>query len=149
MSNYRPISLLPICGKLFERIFKNLYNHLESNGLITKNQSGFRPCDSTINQLIELVNDVHKGLGHRKCLEVCAVLDISKAFDKVWHDGLLFKLKQNGVAGSVLALLRSYLSNRKQRVVLKGHYLNPTLLNQVFPRALSSVLCYSWSILMI
>ena len=57
-------------------------------------------------------------MGHRKCLEVCAVLDISKAFDKVWHDGLLFKLKQNGVAGSVLALLRSYLSNRKQWVVL-------------------------------
>ena len=46
VANYRPISLLPICGKLFERIiFKNLYNHLESNGLITKNQSGFRPWD--------------------------------------------------------------------------------------------------------
>ena len=106
-SNYRPISLLPICGKLFERIvFKNLYNHLVSNGLITKNQSGFRPGDSTINQLIDLVNDVHMSFDHRKSLEVRAVfLDISKAFDKVWHEGLLFKLQQNGVSGVVLALI--------------------------------------------
>ena len=53
VSNYRPISLLPICGKLFERIvFKYTYNHLISNNLITMNQSGFRPGDSTVNQLI-------------------------------------------------------------------------------------------------
>ena len=89
--------------------------------MITKNQSGFRPGDSTINQLIDLVNDIHKSFDHPKCLEVRAVfLNISKAFDKVWHDGLLFKLEQNGVSGSVLNLLRSYLINRKQRVVLNG-----------------------------
>ena len=69
-SNYKPISLLPICGKLFERIiFKNLNNHLVSKGLITKNQSGFRPGDSTINQLICLVNDVHMSFDHRQSLE--------------------------------------------------------------------------------
>ena len=79
-SNYRPISLLPICGKLFERlIFKNLYNHLVSNGLITKNQSGFRPGDSTIYQLIDLVNDVHMSFGDKKSLEVRAIfLDIPR-----------------------------------------------------------------------
>ena len=50
-NNYRPISLLPICGKIFERIiFNNLYTYLNLNGLITKNQSGFRPGDSTTNQ---------------------------------------------------------------------------------------------------
>ena len=47
-------------------------------------------------------------------------MDISKAFDKVWHEGLLFKLKQNGISENLLSLFRSYLSNRKQRVVLNG-----------------------------
>ena len=47
-------------------------------------------------------------------------LDISKAFDKIWHVGLIFKLKQNGVSGSLLKLLQNYLNNRKQRVVLNG-----------------------------
>ena len=114
VSNYRPISLLPICGKLFERIiFKNLYNHLVSNGLITKNQSGFRPGDSTINQLIDLVNDVHMSFDHRKSLEVRAVfLDISKAFDKVWHKGLRFKQKQNGVFWVVLAPIFQIVSDK-------------------------------------
>ena len=122
VKNYRPISLLPICGKLFERIvFKYLYNHLVSNDLITKNQSGFRPGDSTVNQLIDLSNDIHKSFDDRNSLEVRAVfLDISKAFDKVWHDGLIFKLQKNGVCGEILSLLKNYLSNRKQRVVLNG-----------------------------
>ena len=60
IKNYRPISLLPICGKAFEKIiFNNLYNHLIRYHLITKNQSGFRPGDSTTNQLIDLVNEIH------------------------------------------------------------------------------------------
>ena len=92
-----------------------------TNSLITKNQSGFRPGDSTINQLTDLVHDIHKAFDDRKSLEVRAVfLDISKAFDKVWHDGLIFKLKQNGISGNVLRMFGSYLSERKQRVVLNG-----------------------------
>jgi hypothetical protein len=58
--NYRPISFLPICGKTFENIiFNNLYSYLNANNLITKNQSGFRPGDSTTNQLLYLVNEIH------------------------------------------------------------------------------------------
>ena len=95
--NYRPISLLPICGKVFERIvFKHLYNYLVSNNLITNNQSGFRPQDSTVNQLINLINDIHKSFDNRKSLETRTVfIGISKAFDKVWHKGLIFELKQD------------------------------------------------------
>ena len=91
IENYRPISLLPICGKIFEKIiFNNLYNYLNTNNLITKNQSGFRPGDSRTNQLLYLVNEIHKAFDDPKSLEVRAVfLDISKAFGKVWHDGLL------------------------------------------------------------
>ena len=61
IKNYRPISLLPICGKIFEKIiFNNLYSYLNANNLITKNQSGFRPGDSTTNQLLYLVNEIHE-----------------------------------------------------------------------------------------
>ena len=49
-------------------------------------------------------------------------LDISKAFDKVWHEGLIFKLKQNGISGKLLKFFESYLYNRKQRVMINGSY---------------------------
>ena len=124
IKNYRPISLLPICGKILEKIiFNQLYNYLQTNNLITKNQSGFRPGDSTTNQLIYLIDEIHQAFDSAECYEVRSVfLDISKAFDKVWHDGLLFKLKQNGVSGHLLDLFNNYLCNRKQRVVLNGSF---------------------------
>ena len=124
VKNYRPISLLPICGKIFEKlIFDGLYLYLVSNNLITKNQSGFVPGDSCTNQLLFLINEIHEAFEDPKSLEVRAVfLDISKAFDKVWHDGLIFKLRQNGVSGKLLNFFQSYLSNRKQRVAVNGFY---------------------------
>ena len=124
VKNYRPISLLPICGKIFEKIiFNSLYSYLNVNKLLTENQSGFRPGDSTTNQLLYLVSEIHDAFEDSKSLEVRAVfLDISKAFDKVWHEGLIFKLKQNGVSGKLLKLFESYLHNRKQRVMINGSY---------------------------
>ena len=86
IKNFRPISQLPICGKSFEKIIFNLYKYLNANNLITKYQSGFRPGDSTSNQLLYLINEIHQAIDDPKSLEVRAVfLDISKAFDKVWY----------------------------------------------------------------
>ena len=122
IKNYRPISLLPICGKMFEKIiFNNLYNHLTTHHLMPKNQSGFRPGDSTTNQLIDLVDEIRHAFDSTKSLEVRAIfLDISKVFDKVWHDGLIFRMRQNGISGRLLKLFQNYVNNRKQRVVLNG-----------------------------
>ena len=136
IKNYRPISLLPICGKILEKIvFKNLYIHLTSNHLISNNQSGFRPGDSTTNQLLHLVNEIHQAFDSTKSLEVRAVfLDISKAFDKVWHDGLIFKLRQNGVSGRLLQFFQNYLNNRKQRVVLNGSSADYSIIESGVPQ---------------
>ena len=126
IKNYRPISLLPICGKIFEKIiFNSLYAYLHTNNLTTKNQSGFRPGDSTTNQLLYLLDEIHQAFDSTESREVRAVfLDISKAFDKVWHEGLIFKLEQNGVSGNILKLFQNYLINRKQRVILNGSTSN-------------------------
>ena len=59
---------------------------------------------------------------------------MSKAFDKVWHEGLIFKLKQNGVTGNLLKLLKNYLSNREQRVVLNGMSSNWGAINDGVPQ---------------
>ena len=120
INNYRPISLLPLFAKIFEKIlFLKMYNHFTPNNLITKNQSGFRPNDSVTNQLICLVDTIHSSIDIN--LDVRSVfLDMSKAFDKVWHEGWLFKLKQNGINGKLLNLLKSYLTNRNQRVLLNS-----------------------------
>ena len=114
---------MPICGKLFEKlVFNALYSYLNNNNLLSHNQSGFRPDDSTTNQLLYFVNEIHEAF-EDKSLDVRAVfLDISKAFDKVWHDGLIFKIKQNGVHGKLLNLFENYLQNRRQRVALNGFY---------------------------
>ena len=101
----------------------HLYNHLIQDKHITSNQSGFRPRDSVTNQLIYLVHEILKTF---ECLENhqtrSVYLGMSKAFDKVWHDGLIFKLNENGVTGNLLGLIRDYLNGREQRVVINGCY---------------------------
>ena len=120
--NYRPISLLPIFGKILEKfIYDSLFSHLERANLLNPNQSGFRPGDSTINQLLSIIHSIHSAFDCYPTLEVHSVfLDILKAFDKVWHEGLIYKIRRCGVAGTLLLLLQSFLSNRKQRTVLNG-----------------------------
>jgi hypothetical protein len=119
-NNYRPISLLCCISKVFEKIlFNHIYSFLKDNGLLNQNQSGFIPGDSTINQLISICNKIHCQLDTDD--EVLAVfLDLSKAFDKVWHKGLLYKLKRIGITGKLLEWIESYLTNRKQQVVING-----------------------------
>ena len=91
INNYRPVSLLPICGKIFERILYNpLLLYLESNKLLTPHQLGFRPNDSCIYQRLSIAHSIYADFDHNPSLEVRGnFLDNSKAFDNVWHEGLL------------------------------------------------------------
>ena len=120
LKNYRPISLLPICGKIFEKlIFNEIFKFFIENELISPNQSGFKPGDSCINQFLSITHEIyesfHDGFEYR-----IVFLDITKAFGKVWYEGLIFRLKQNGISGNLLNLLCDFLRNRKQRVLLNG-----------------------------
>ena len=126
LKNYRPISLLPVCGKIFEKcIYNSLYGYLQSNDILSKSQSGFRKGDSCISQLLAITHEIYSNFDAIPSLETRGIfLDISKAFDRVWHEGLLFKLKSYGINGPPLTLIKSFLSNRFQRVVLNGQTSN-------------------------
>ena len=115
----RPVSLLPFLGKIFERFkYDEMDSFLIENSLTSPNQSGFKQGDSYINQLLSITHDIYQ---LDQCYEVRGVfLDISKAFDKVWHKGLIYKLVQNGIGGPLLKILTNFLKSQKQRVVLNG-----------------------------
>ena len=122
VKNYRPVSLLPIFGKLFEKfIYDSIYTYFEQNKLFTSSQSGFRKGDSCVSQLLSITHDILKGFDANPPLDTRGVfLDMSKAFDKVWHEGLIYKLKSYGISDSLLLLIQNFLSGRNQRVVLDG-----------------------------
>ena len=103
------------------RINDPLFNYFQSNRLFTPSQSGFLPGDSCIVQLLSIIHEIQTAFDENPTVDVRGVfLDLSKAFDKVWHDGIIFKLKAYGVEGELLSLLKNYLENREQRVVLNG-----------------------------
>ena len=134
IKNYRPVSLLPICSKIFERIiYDNMLKYFLDDNLISPKQSGFRPGDFCVNQLLSITHDIFTSFDNG--LEVRGVfLDISKAFDKVWHDGLIYKLKQNGLKGKLLCILIDFLNNCQQRVVLNGQFSSWTKVNVGVPQ---------------
>ena len=122
LDNYRPVSLLPICSKLFEKIvFDTNFQHLTVNKLLNPNQSGLMPGDSFIYQLISITDEIYTSFDANPSLEVRGVfLDISKAFVRVLHERLIYKIKCTGVKGDLLALIESFLFERLERVVLNG-----------------------------
>ena len=96
-----------------------MFGFFIENDLISRHQSGFKPGDSYINQLLSIAHEIYQSFDEGSDVRN-VFLDISKAFDKVWHNGLIFKLKQNGISGNLLNLLSNFLRNRKQEVVLNG-----------------------------
>ena len=121
VKNYRPISLLSVVGKLFEKIIaKQVTNFLENNLLLSQKQFGFRKNRSTSDLLLQLTTSWQQSLDKGKYTYVIA-LDIAGAFDRVWHRGIIARLKSFGTEGDLLMLFENYLKGRKIHVVVNGH----------------------------
>ena len=120
MSNYRPISLLPTISKIFERVIHDqMYEYFNEFNLLAEQQYGFRKKHSTEYAAIKLIDHVSKQMENGKT-PGNLYIDLSKAFDTLAFDILLFKLKYYGVTDTALDLMSSYLKNRKQYVVFNN-----------------------------
>lgn len=118
-SNYRPISVLPVINKVFEKIiYKRLYTFYELHKFFYHEQYGFRANSDTTTAAIDLVCKIQNSLDRGK---FCAAIfiDLCKAFDTVDHGILLQKLEASGIRGQSLKLMDSYLTNRYQYVKIE------------------------------
>lgn len=119
-SNYRPISLLNTLSKIMEGVFlARLTKFINNNNLLPNEQFGFRAKHSTNHALMRMVEDITLGFNNNKTT-VAAFLDVEKAFDRVWHDGLIFKLNRMKFPDCYVKLLASYLGGRQFAVEVKG-----------------------------
>lgn len=120
-SSYRPITLLPCIGKLMERIIhKRLDYFIESHHLLSSAQFGFRSARGLEDVVMQLSHKIRIAVdGSSSCGVV--YLDLKGAFDRVWQQGLLYKIAQLGINGNMLRWLRSYLTDRTQSVVVHGY----------------------------
>lgn len=116
--NYRPVSLTSVPCKILESIIRDkIMDHLKRNNIINEHQHGFVPRKACVTNLLETTDFITRNIS-QKCPIDIVFLDFAKAFDKVPHRRLLLKLENLGIKGSVLNWLRSFLTGRKQRVVL-------------------------------
>ena len=124
-SNYRPIALTSTIAKVFEALFNShIIKHLESNGLLSDHQYGFRKARST-GDLLSYLTDIWSSSLRDFGESFIIALDISKAFDRVWHKALLAKLPAYGFTPTLCNLISSFLSNRFISVVVDGATSTP------------------------
>ena len=118
--NYHPVSLLSVVTKVFEKpVINRIVDHLEKCGLFSDFEYGFSSSRSNAD-LLTVVSDRIVRAFNRSGASQAVALDMSKAFVRVWHAGLLHKLKFYGISGQMFGLISSFLSNRRLRVVLDG-----------------------------
>ena len=127
--NCGPTSVLPAISKIFERVvYDQLYRYLNSNDLLTENQSGFRSLHSTVTALLHLTNNWYLNID-KGMTNLIVLLDLAKAFDTVSHNILLKKLELCGLKGITLDWFLLYLSDRQQQCIVEGCVSKPQLIS--------------------
>ena len=120
VNNYRPISVIPVVAKVFERIvYDQLYDYLTKNDLISSHQSGFRSLHSTVTALLEATDNWAYNIDHGN-VNAVVFLNLKKAFDTIDHGILVLKLNKYGVSGTAFEWFQSYLFSRKQCCFVNG-----------------------------
>ena len=133
-TNYRPISLLSVFSKVFEKIaYVQFFKYLSDNNLLYKGQHGFRVDHSTETALYELLDKINFSLDNHK-LSLCTFIDLSKAFDTLDHSILIHKLSYYGVSGVSLNWFSSYLNNRLQYTIYSDSCSSTLPLNTGVPQ---------------
>lgn len=125
-SNYRPISLLNTLAKLFEKIIHTrLMEFASENNILNEEQFGFRPQHSTAHQILRVTRHVRLNWSQRRSTGL-VLFDIEKAFDSVWHNGLIFKLKHFGFPDYLCGMIREFTKNRTFTVHVGDSQSDPT-----------------------
>ena len=119
-TNYRPVALTSVPGKIMESIIADeIVHHLETNNLILDSQHGFRKGKSCLTNLLEFFNEIFRIYDHSRAIDIL-YLDFQKAFDKVPHKRLMMKVRSLGIVGRIADWIEDWLADRKQRVVING-----------------------------
>jgi hypothetical protein len=131
--NLQLFNLLSTTGKLFEKVsLKIAKRHTNEKGLLNAGQYGFRECHSTTLQCMRLTDHVTLSINNMSTAAV--FLDIEKAFDTTWHNGLLYKLSKMDFSASLIKLISSFLSNRKFSVSVEGEMSTPRIMKAGVPQ---------------
>ena len=132
--NYRPVSLTSVLSKTLEHIVcHTMHKHFDKHNVLTNLNHGFRKGFSCETQLTITVDDLCRNLDKGIQTDV-AILDLSKAFDKVPHDKLLFKLDAYGIRGQLQDWIRSFLTKRNMRVIVEGSASSETTVDSGVPQ---------------
>ena len=134
VNHYRPIAILQTLSKILEKIIAHhLVNYLDKHSILSSSQHGFHANHSTESALLQLVTNVNKFLDEKHHV-VGLFLDLSKAFNSLNHEILLYKLRNIGVSGLPLNVFQSYISNRKQTVYCNNEYSSTSIVHTGFPQ---------------